>query len=352
MNIENRLSHACDIASSEKNISSVASYIDGLWNKAHVEGNGPEFLDQLNIWADRLDNYSIFGRSRLTSISMPQPSLKEAIFETSKRLIFLEQFSRDLPGSVIAEIIGGSMSYGRFYNIRGGDKPSDIDIFFIVDDTFFDSSADASLIMHGDKGFSGDESNGLVRRISNFKDLYTQERADMFYHKFFHQGFPLSLKIIPERKFIWEFIDVPNQLMAERKDREVSIRVYKGTSIPWSESVQTDFFNDRYQTDITAQPLSNGESIANLPVSIFENGKFYTGDHQSSFMPCFDIAYQRDTRAATIIQSFLHLLRKEFDVESQYASPGVAIDYVHILTRRNILSPYVVARAKRAFSNL
>lgn len=111
-------------------------------------GRTSEFLDAVGDWVDNSALPAYFSIPRGVIFDKQQPLLWEAIYETVKRLRFIERFSAQLPEEVAGIICGGSMSYGRFYNIRGGKDPSDIDMFVIVDNEFFHSEDAQRELMH------------------------------------------------------------------------------------------------------------------------------------------------------------------------------------------------------------
>jgi len=64
----------------------------------------------------------------------PRPKPFEAAIETCRRLITTNHIRDALAPVGTAGILGGSVAYGRFFNTKGVDDPSDLDLMIIVPD--------------------------------------------------------------------------------------------------------------------------------------------------------------------------------------------------------------------------
>ncbi|WP_436495580.1 hypothetical protein [Actinokineospora sp. HUAS TT18] len=65
-----------------------------------------------------------------------RPTPFEAVVETARRLRDLNSLERKLGEVTIGALLGGSVSYGRFYNVAGAGykKPSDIDLLLVIEE--------------------------------------------------------------------------------------------------------------------------------------------------------------------------------------------------------------------------
>lgn len=175
-----------------------------------------------------------------------QPSFVEAVKETVKRLQFFECCLRGLPDSVVGQIAGGSMSYGRFYNIRGGDNPSDIDLITVVQEDFLDSYTDREEMFGRERGFDPVESRLFMGRMKRFVPLYESGDAQIISHKFKIDEYILSMKIVPFEVFKWEFNDLPHELIRSRQNAQAAILDYKPKPYSDRVSLRNNFFRETF----------------------------------------------------------------------------------------------------------
>ena len=95
----------------------------------HHEGRsvGEVYLDIFKEFPPHFHEASQTARRR--------PLPLEAFVETSRRLRDLNDLERRLSRVTVGGVLGGSMSYGRFYNVRGGSRgvgASDLDLMVVV----------------------------------------------------------------------------------------------------------------------------------------------------------------------------------------------------------------------------
>ncbi len=126
------------------------------------------------------------------------PGFLEACRATIARLEVINDFCRDLP-NVTGVIIGGSVSYGRFYNVREkhpDQKGSDIDTLVIVDDQreLFELRKSETLDERDKQIFTSRLDNfcssGLNDNFKVFSQRFNCEKGDFTLS--FH-SFPISL---------------------------------------------------------------------------------------------------------------------------------------------------------------
>ncbi|MEK7092318.1 MAG: hypothetical protein AAB907_01700 [Patescibacteria group bacterium] len=314
-------------------VGKIAFHLDQAWLNAKDEGKASDFLDNHKQVVEALDLPVELWQERTAILGRRQPSLGEAVEETVKRLKFLEKFSAGLPQEVVGEICGGSMSYGRFYNVRGGDNPSDIDIILVVDPSFFSFEEIPERIVDSSLGFQSEEGSLFVQRCLNFQNLYAIGEAQMLSQKFSIEDYALSLKVIPLPNFLWEFKVVPEGLVSQRANRAVSIMDYKPAPYSDKNSPRKSFFADTYVFHAKEKILPNGEAITEVPVAVFKDGVLYTGDHHNHLLPKFEVYADESGVVSRVVQNFEITLRKEFDTESAVSHNGRRADLVNSMDR-------------------
>lgn len=330
-------------------VGAAAWYLNDSWMQAFQSGTASDFLNAVEQWALTIEFPPHLITPRRILLGKQQPSFCEAVTETVRRLRFLETFSRDFPPQVLAEIVGGSMNYGRFYTIRGGEYPSDIDIFLIVDPDFFDTSGESGLLFSQEKGFSESQQQAFQLRCRRFADLYRSGSAEYMYHKIPIHGFPLSLKIFPQEVFQWEFGVLPQELIAKMENREAMIRGYKAAPSVDPVSEQKSFFGDIHTVPCVDVQLPDGEVISGLIAGIFWDGFFFTGEHHNHLLPNVTVAYDPGNHVKPVLGTFLEQLRREFAREMEMADNKKTIDYIHVIDRSPIMSPQVMVEAREKF---
>lgn len=336
------LRSSCDL---EDLVATTAYSLDLLWRNAKENGKTFEFLDAIENWVEHSSLPEYFYRDRGVNGDKELPPLQEAIGETVKRLRFLEAFTSHMPKEVTGVICGGSMSYGRFYNIRGGEDPSDIDLFVIVDNAFFSSQEAQRALIDEANGFAPSQTDEFVKRCRRFNDLYQSEVAQYMYHKIPLGNVLVSFKVISSEQFRWEFFDTIEELISDKNDRVVYIRGYShgpGSNIL---SRWRNFSGQVITVPNKEEIIDNGEAIYSIPACIYHDGHLYTGDHHNHMFPLFSILYDRDGSIDRVVNEYKRLLLEEVAME-RASVEDQHIDIFNAWDRLPVVSPYVLAEAR------
>jgi hypothetical protein len=137
----------------------------------------------------------------------PQPSYVESLVETERRLDFLHQYLPHLPENVLGVVSGGSMSYGRFNNVRAGyPDSSDLDLMFVIDRA--PKEEDIDQLVRTDLGFSRQDLATFRGRLPVFEEGSREGTMDVLSQKFTlpNKGFDVSTHFIP-KSVIERFMD-------------------------------------------------------------------------------------------------------------------------------------------------
>lgn len=76
-------------------------------------------------------NHGFYARSQS---DRRRPTPFEATVETVRRLRDMRDVETVLQPITVAALLGGSVSYGRFFNVKGGEDASDLDILLVVNE--------------------------------------------------------------------------------------------------------------------------------------------------------------------------------------------------------------------------
>lgn len=326
-------------------VGNLSSLLDNQWKLYKAAGLGNIFLDDLTEGFAETSLPPLLTKSRPTIINRRQPSFREAVIETIKRLKLINQFDRDVPEEVVGIVLGGSMSYGRFYNIRGGPDSSDIDLFYIVDQDFFQKT-DVTKILPPAFGFKPEDLDHLQERVSIFPNL--QDEADMMSHKLELEDFIVSVKFFPLDIFLGEFLDEPENAMMLNRDAERSAKDYKQEPYPMKVFTQYNFLHEPLYFTIS-EINCRGGVITSIPALMIKDGHFYTGDHHNHALPFFDIMFDKDGSISDILRRYHELLRARCSQErEQSENPGDLL-VTNAQSRRSVFSPQILEEAVKKF---
>lgn len=331
-------------------VGEIASFLDGQWTKAMEEGNQEQFFDDVEQWiqSTKFPDYLLMRRD--IHLEKHQPSLFEAITETVRRLRFLEGLRKNLPAETEALIICGSMSYGRFFNIRGGDDPSDVDLILVINnESVVEREDDQPDGIFADfDGFLFEERALLNLRFSRFRRLYNENKAQVMSQKFSVENYEVGLTIIPFRDFQWEMIDLPEQLLRDRKDIEVSTLDYKPQPYSHREYKQANYLGDLYRYYASEEALPLGEVVTHIPACIVKDRRLITGLHENFVLPKLETLYDKG-QIQFILDEYEQLLKRECLVEREMDPPGLESGVVNIMDRLQLFSPQTIVEARQRF---
>ncbi len=327
-------------------IGCLASYMDTRWTHAKQLGFQKDFFADVHQWVLRPQHPSYFYQGRGTAGDKRQPSFIEAMRETNDRLRFVENFSRDFPQMVIGELLAGSLSYGRFYNVRGGIDASDIDLICVVEPEIFADEASLRQLFSLEKGFMKEQTEDFVRRGIAFFSLFMARRADFFYHKIPVGHFMFSVKIFPQNVFEWEYVGLLQRLLEKREDEAVAIRAYKPRTKTEIVSRQFNFFRDACLFPNTQERLWDGDAIASIPAAIFKDGTLFTGEHHNHVLPRTEVMYDPHGWMSRILGQYLAILRDEFEYEARTVDNGKEINVLNIMDRLPLFSQPIQREAR------
>lgn len=319
-------------------IAGIANSIDAAWMQAKSIGVQKKFLEKIdrvveNTKSGLLPNALLAPRK--TVQSRRQPGLIEAISETTKRLRFVENLKDSLPESVVGLVIGGSVSYGRFFNVRGEPDPSDLDILMVVRDDFF-RNGDGEGIVNTDNGFDPATSLIFSDRLKIFMGLFEENKAQMMSIKSPVDGYLASIKVIPEKTFQYEFVTVPENVGQGTNDALYVVNDYKQGLYPSNAFTQYNFSHEPFVFSTEDEYETEMGAITPVPCAIVKNGRFYTGQHQNHVIPRFEVELDRDGSINEAVLSFKKYLFSRLEFERSVF--GSEVRAINILDRRNVLS--------------
>lgn len=312
------------------------------------QGNGIGFLEDILDESTKIQSElpTPLREKGETILGKQQPSLVEALQETAKRFLFVDRLIKDLPSTVIGVIVGGSMQYGPFYNIRGTPNSSDLDIFYVVTQDFF-KGKDAERTISRQRGFNSNASEDFARRAKIFRKLHSQKKADLLSVKTPVEDYLASVKVLPLETFVNEFDTNLKDVLDSGDDRSVGIKDYKQEPYFASVYTQYSFLHEPYPFHMDEEYPTEGGSITNLPCIIVLNGHLHTGQHHNHVTPCLEVEYDSQGQTSKAINHFKEYMQKRLNQERSRSTDPTKLEFVNSQDRKPLLSPQIIERARR-----
>ncbi len=228
-----------------------------------------------------------------TVIGKQQPSILESVDETIKRLQFLQRYTRALPENIVSCISGGSMSYGRFYNVRGGEDSSDLDLILVYDHKQRERLT-ASAILPDGLGFDPEDKRILEERIRVFFELLDTKQAQVLSQKSFvaKEGFWVSMHIMGRDVFNETVVYNPARDVKQGSDTDARVLDYKPAPFKHQYMRQRDFQGEEHVFSADETPVVQGvrtqEVISRIPSHAIVRGNYVPGMYQNLLSPRFE----------------------------------------------------------------
>lgn len=327
--------------SEEKTRADVSWEIDRYW----LQRRSPNAIKTLRYLSKTLqiaaNVYPDLNRKGDVVLDKQQPSLNETISETIKRLQFLFLFTTKLPNAILSCISGGSMSYGRFFNVRGGVDSSDLDLILVYENGA-ETELNADTILPKDIGFDPEDSRLLNERLQKFAEMTKEGKAQVISQKcsIVSQDFDVSMHIMSRSTF---YDLILYGVVADLKcGKDIDRRLLDYKPKPFKHQVmrQQDFYGDVHEFYADEQALNGGvtatEVISNIPAYAISSGHFVPGMYQNLISPRFEFEPFSATKISAAVMLYWSLMN---DLQSEYKekNPSASVLKSHI--RYKIFSP-------------
>jgi len=305
---------------------------------------------------ERLDAYNPRGAGR----RRPKPF--EAVVETCRRLRDLNEVRDALSSLPTGGILGGSVSYGRFFNTCGvttSSKSSDTDLLLVLAD--YGDLRKVIDALTKVPGLATTSLDSLRQRLPTFELLRKSREHCILSHKLkfwdpepecflsrcqIPSHYLLSLHVVSQIDF--DFIILKDMPVLEEDNSGSFARYvadYRDTE-PTRKDNQRSFSGIDFTMELKPCSVEDG-FVSEVAVCHISGGRFYPGLHQNLILPQFEIRWDLPSRKLYLpvlafrwkILERLHEERRLRPFEIQ------TISLSH--TRSALFAPHITLRADR-----
>lgn len=282
----------------------------------------------------------------------------EAMIETARRLRDMREIEAALTPVTLGAILGGSLSYGRFFNVRGalGGEGSDIDLLLLLKDF-----EDLPKVIDAAGSLPFVDAHGIERarqRAVEFADYRAEAKRDgllafsaklpvwgnesdpMLEDVSVDPRYHLSLHIFDPASFA----TVTHRAEAKLADGNPTERAlmydFRESSATRSDH-QRSFSGENARLPIASPSFQSSYVRETHIYHVGEGGAFYPGMFQNLILPAFDVrwgggSFRRDVDAFR--WKMIERLRRE---RTERPDEILRLSFSH--TRSGVFAPHVVA---------
>ncbi len=242
------------------------------------------------------------------------PSFIESVDGTLERFSKLLELRDILQDSVEAIIVGGSLSYGPFFNIRKSlDKTgsSDIDMIIVLTEQDLQNLHENFSQLNI---FEKKDIEEFLQRIEIFFKLQRNNQADLLSQKFPVKGcdFEISIHFFLPNIFEKMIGQQFEEDLDKGQDRIFVLHDYRIKPFSHKVCAQQNFLAQQFVYQVPEQkPVEQG-FITELPGYIIHSQNLYPGIYQNLISPRFSVFYDREGNVQQQVEGFSKVLHREF----------------------------------------
>jgi len=186
-----------------------------------------------------------------------------------------------------------SMSYGRFFNVRAGEDPSDLDLIIVYENEN-ESELKPTDILPIELGFEEEDQKLLAERLKFFADLKKSKLATVISQKspIRSLGFEVSMHIMDRETFYHSTLFGVKSDLALGDDVDRRLLDYKPQPFKHQNMIQKDFLGRDYSFPANEEKLAHSvkenEVIAQIPAYAIRDGWFVPGMYHNLVSPRFE----------------------------------------------------------------
>ncbi len=226
------------------------------------------------------------------------PGLAECCRATLIRLEALQDLSDQL-GNIEGMIVGGSVSYGRFYNIRDSQEDSsDIDVILVAN-----NEREIEPLVRA--SFLDAENRKLFRkRLKELRSPDSEEPSQVLSQRFYYKdrGFTISFHC-----FEWGCLKrvIDNLCLDLSRQEDASFLIEDCRSDAFKEGFFTHYnFNGQGTVSAFENRKERNSYRAHIPIYMIRNGEFYSSMYFNVILPERWVLLDRRGKVSDLLESF------------------------------------------------
>ncbi len=268
-----------------------------------------------------------------------QPSFIESVDSTIDHLAYVEELPGAFGTTIDAMIVGGSLSYGPFFNIRSNidaTGSSDVDTILIITPSFGTSSAWDSFMES--RLFTDTDKHEFRKRVEVFQRLRHDGAADIMSHKFTVPGhdFVMSAHFFTPEVLEKMCVSGPHNHVSNNREGAYTIRDYKPKLFEYSICPQQTFDGSVFKYVVPPQEHVQEGYITTLPGYTHSNDSFFPGLYHNLISPEFSVLHDVSGRTRHIVDQFRSIMEGEL-ARVQSKTPYATLALSHI--RSDMFAP-------------
>lgn len=299
----------------------LAEYLENVYNyyilqNIDIKQFGERLRDIVNTAEPNLPDF--LKNNTGEELGKRKPSFVESIDGTIERYYKIEELKAILDGLADSVIVGGSMSYGPFFNVRKSlDKTgsSDIDAIITLDEDKLNSSMWDKL--RNSDIFDEDEKNVFLDRIDKFREMYKNGEVDVLSQKFHasNTDFDISIHFFTPKVFDRLIGEEFKENLQANENKIPILRDYKAKEFPYEILEPQNFIEDKYVYNVPLQQKVDGGVVTELPAYIINDNHFHPGIYQNLVSPRFAVSYDKSGDVTKQVEDFHSEMDKRLKAE-------------------------------------
>ncbi len=244
--------------------------------------------------------------SKFVLCGKKQPAVIDSIDPTFDRFEVLEELPNIFSSAIDSIILGGSMSYVPFLGVRSdhvNNDFSDIDLIFIQSDSFFNKDSWNSF--RNTKTFYSDDKELFLKRVDEYKRLYSEGRADIISQRFKIKGkkYTISIHFFPKVVFKKLVNGELSKRLKTMDKYDYPVRNYRTDAFHHPCQARLSFDGSRIESGIW--PESNNVKLGHIVSTsgfTIENNKLYPGPFLTVVLPALQVFYAKSDFASKCLK--------------------------------------------------
>ena len=288
------------------------------------------------------------------------PGFSEATVETIRRLRDLRYIEEAISKTTVGAIIGGSMSYGKFINVKGGEDSSDIDLLVALDSwndlaTTISSLKELSFVDVSSIDCMLDRAEHMLSRWGDADTIAFSAKTTIREDGYdpFLSGFGVGAKYGVSIHFMSR-MGVELMLLKDIPDLSSTDELETREFMDYREMPPSkDDFQRSFSGDSLSVPVNYKEHLGSYErytkSFVVDGGRFYPGMLQSIVLPAFDVRWV-DMKFRRLVESFRWKLIERLRYEKN-AFPNELLRMSFAHTRSDVFAAHTI-RSVDASTNL